>query len=83
MRGGERVADQAWWCCSLAKAFSDLVQEFVTNILLPPVSILMPIRRNMEEKFWILHHGPNYDETIGYNTLEQARDDGAVVMAYG
>ena len=43
----------------------------------------MPVRRNMKEKFWILHRGPNYDDSIGYNTLAQAREDGAVVMAYG
>jgi large conductance mechanosensitive channel len=50
---------------------------------MPPISFLMPVRRNMEEKFWVLHHGPNYDRDMGYNTLQQARDDGAVVMAYG
>jgi hypothetical protein len=27
--------------------------------------------------------GPHYDKERGYNTLEQARDDGALVMAYG
>jgi len=39
----------------------------------------------MDEKFAILRGGPNYNSTdrIGYNTLKQAADDGAVVMAYG
>lgn len=39
----------------------------------------------MDSKFAILRRGPNYNTTdgIGYNTLEQAAADGAVVMAYG
>jgi len=39
----------------------------------------------MEEKFAVLRPGPNYNttETQGYNTLKQAADDGAVVLAYG
>lgn len=39
----------------------------------------------MDEKFAILRRGPNYNSTmaIGYNTLKQAADDGAVVLAYG
>lgn len=39
----------------------------------------------MEEKFAILRRGPHYNATSGhgYNTLKQAADDGAVVMAYG
>ena len=39
----------------------------------------------MEGKFAILRRGPNYNTTdgVGYNTLQQAADDGAVVMAYG
>lgn len=39
----------------------------------------------MDEKFAILRRGPEYNTTdgIGYNTLQQAADDGAVVLAYG
>jgi large conductance mechanosensitive channel len=37
----------------------------------------------MEEKFAVLQKGPNFNTTTGYNTLHQAQDDGAVVMAYG
>jgi large conductance mechanosensitive channel len=39
----------------------------------------------MEGKFAILRRGPNYNNTdgLGYNTLQQAADDGAVTMAYG
>jgi len=57
----------------------------VSEILLPPLSLLPFINRNMDEKFAILRRGPNYNTTDGhgYNTLKQAADDGAVVMAYG
>jgi large conductance mechanosensitive channel len=37
----------------------------------------------MEEKFAVLKKGDNYDEQEGYNTLARAKDDGAVVLAYG
>jgi hypothetical protein len=39
----------------------------------------------MDEKFAVLRRGPLFNETdgIGYNTLKQAADDGAVVLAYG
>jgi large conductance mechanosensitive channel len=61
------------------------VTSFVSEILLPPLSLLPGINRNMDEKFAVLRHGPNYNTTDGhgYNTLKQAADDGAVVMAYG
>lgn len=50
---------------------------------MPPISILLPLHKNMEEKFAILKTGQSYNKTVGYNTLHQAQDDGAVVMAYG
>jgi large conductance mechanosensitive channel len=40
----------------------------------------------MDEKFAVLRAGKNYHNGThghGYNTLSQALDDGAVVMAYG
>lgn len=41
----------------------------------------------MDEKFAVLRRGPHYNSSHGfghgYNTLEQAAADGAVVMAYG
>jgi large conductance mechanosensitive channel len=67
----------------LAAAFTTLVTSFVSEILLPPLSLLPFINRNMEEKFAILKKGPHYDEEDGYNTMQQALDDGAVIMAYG
>jgi large conductance mechanosensitive channel len=47
------------------------------------ISLLPFINRNMNAMFAVLSKGPNYDEMGGYNTLEQAWDDGALVLAYG
>ena len=37
----------------------------------------------MDEKFAVLSQGPNFHLENGYNTLRQAREDGALVLAYG
>jgi large conductance mechanosensitive channel len=68
---------------SLAAAFTRLVTSFVSDIILPVVSLLPYLQRNFNEKFAVLRKGPNYSETIGYNTLKQAQEDGALVLAYG
>lgn len=60
-----------------------MVKSFVNNILMPPISIILPLNKNMDEKFAILKAGPNFNKSAKYNTPQQARDDGAVVMAYG
>lgn len=62
--------------------FTAVVTSLVSDVLLPPLSVLLPLNKNLEEKFAILRPGDNYTND-GYNTLQQARDDGAVVMAYG
>lgn len=69
----------------IAAAFTAVVTSFVSEILLPPLSLIPGMNRNMEGKFAILRRGPNFNKTdgIGYNTLQQAAEDGAVVMAYG
>jgi len=69
----------------IAAAFTSVVTSFVSEILLPPLSLLPFINRNMEEKFAVLRRGQGYyhNGTHGYNTLDQALEDGAVVMAYG
>jgi len=67
----------------LASMFTALVTSFVTDIILPPMSVLFPLNKNLEEKFAVLRPGPNADKSWGYNTLKQAQEDGAVVMAYG
>lgn len=57
----------------------------VSDIILPIISLLPFLSRNFEEKFIILRTGANPDENItqGYNTVQQALDDGAVVWAWG
>ena len=50
---------------------------------MPPLAVILPINKNIEEKFAILKPGEKYNTTAGYNTLQQALDDGAVIMAYG
>ena len=68
---------------SIADGFTQLTNSFVDDILLPPLSVLLPLNRNLDEKFAVLKPGPNYDSLGGYTTLSQAIEDGAVVMAYG
>lgn len=60
-----------------------MVKSFVGDILMPPISIILPLHRNIEEKFAVLRPGPNYNASTGYTTLHIAQDDGAVVLAYG
>lgn len=67
----------------IASMFTALVTSFVSDILLPPLSVLLPLNKNLEEKFAVLRSGPHRPHDTGYNTLKQAQDDGAVVMAYG
>ncbi|KAI0159667.1 large-conductance mechanosensitive channel [Xylariaceae sp. FL1272] len=67
----------------LANAFTSVTQSFVNDILLPPLSVILPLHRNMDEKFAVLKPGPRYEELDGYTTVAQAHHDGAVVMAYG
>ncbi|KAH6895383.1 large-conductance mechanosensitive channel [Thelonectria olida] len=67
----------------LAAAFTDLTKSFVSDLLMPPISIILPLNKNIEEKFAVLQPGPNFNKSTGYNTLHQAQDDGAVVLSYG
>ncbi|KAK0617848.1 large-conductance mechanosensitive channel [Bombardia bombarda] len=67
----------------LASMFTSVITSLVSDILLPPISVLLPLNKNLEEKFAVLRPGPNFGSTDGYNTLKQAQEDGAVVMAYG
>jgi large conductance mechanosensitive channel len=71
--------------CRLAAAFTACANSLVSDIILPLISLLPFLARNLDEKFAILKAGPNYNNTIstGYNTKDQALNDGAVVFAYG
>ncbi|KAK5660474.1 hypothetical protein OQA88_13022 [Cercophora sp. LCS_1] len=64
---------------AFASMFTGLVTSLVSDILLPPLSVITPLNKNLNEKFAILKSGPGGP----YNTTQQAQDDGAVVMAYG
>ncbi|KAJ2902037.1 large conductance mechanosensitive channel protein [Zalerion maritima] len=66
----------------LASAFTTLVTSFVSDILMPPLSVVFPLDRNMGEKFAVLKAGPSRPDA-GYTTLGRAQDDGAVVWSYG
>ncbi|KAJ7477069.1 ion channel [Mycena galericulata] len=63
----------------IAGGFSTLVNSLVSDVLLPPVSLLPFMGRNLPAKFMVLRTGPNSP----YNTLQQAAEDGAVTLAYG
>jgi large conductance mechanosensitive channel len=52
----------------------------VTDIILPIISLLPFLDRNLDEKFAILRGGRGH---VKYFTVKQALDDGAVVWAYG
>jgi hypothetical protein len=45
--------------------------------------VILPLHRNLDEKFLVLRPGPHYKEQRGYNTVQLAQQDGAVVLAYG
>ncbi|CAG8059860.1 unnamed protein product [Penicillium salamii] len=66
----------------IANAFTKVVTSFVSDMVLPIVSLLPFLNRNMDQKFAVLSKGPNFSSE-GYNTLHQAREDGALVLAYG
>lgn len=68
----------------LAAAFTSVVTSFVSDILLPPIALLPFLSRNLDERFAVLRDGVGRAVTgEKYNTVQQALDDGAVVMAYG
>lgn len=50
---------------------------------MPPIAVIFPLNKNIEEKFAVLRSGDKANSTSEYNTIQQALDDGAVVMAYG
>ena len=62
-----------------------MVTSFVSDILLPPISLLPFMNKNLDEKFAVLRRGENYNTTdgVGYATLKEAAADAAVVLAYG
>ena len=52
----------------------------MTDIILPVVSLLPFISRNLDEAFLVLRAGHTHSN---YNTVKQGLDDGAVIWSYG
>jgi large conductance mechanosensitive channel len=67
----------------LAASFSAVANSLVSDIILPIISLLPFISKNLIEKFAILRCGPSSPPNTHYNTIQQALDDGAIVWAYG
>ncbi|KAJ7245035.1 large-conductance mechanosensitive channel [Mycena haematopus] len=63
----------------ISSAFTRIVTSLVSDILLPFLSLLPWIDRNMASKFAVLRNGPN----APYNTVAQADNDGAITLNYG
>ncbi|KAG0313584.1 hypothetical protein BGZ97_010073 [Linnemannia gamsii] len=64
----------------LGAAFTSLVNSLVDDIISPPLGLAVG-HASLDDLFFIIKDGKNASET--YFTLEQARDDGAVCIAYG
>jgi len=64
-----------------ASAFTTCANSLVSDIILPLVSLLPFLDRNIEQKFVILRTGDSHSRN--WNTIEQALADGAVVWAWG
>jgi hypothetical protein len=60
----------------IGAAFSDVVTSLVSDILLPPLTMISPNSRNLESHFLVLRKGDNTLED--YNTIEQAAADGKI-----
>ncbi|KAG8629569.1 hypothetical protein KVT40_003434 [Elsinoe batatas] len=70
---------------SFATSFTTLTTSFVSDILLPLLSLLPFISHSLPDVFLILRRGTLYSQhkIPRYNTIKQGLDDGAVLWAYG
>ena len=55
--------------------------SLTSDIILPIVSLLPFLNKNLDGKFSVLRGGPHAKH--GYNTAAQALDDGAVILSWG
>jgi len=60
----------------IGAGFSNVVTSLVSDIILPPISLLLSNSRNLESHFFILRKGETPDAI--YNTIEQAAADGKI-----
>ena len=58
----------------IGAAFSNVVTSLVSDIIIPPISLVTDASRLLETRFLILRHGKTKHAL--YNTIEQALDDG-------
>jgi len=65
----------------IAASFTAVVKSLVSDIILPPFSLLPFVSANIEEKFLTLKKG--HGSTQKFNTRAQAIEDGAVILSYG
>ncbi|KAF8808494.1 gated mechanosensitive channel [Phlegmacium glaucopus] len=65
----------------IAASFTAVVKSLVSDIILPPFSLLPFMSASMEEKFVVLRTG--HGSMKRYNTRAQAIEDGAVILGYG
>ncbi|KAF8171996.1 large-conductance mechanosensitive channel [Mycena galopus ATCC 62051] len=63
----------------LSQSFTRIINSLVSDIILPFLSLLPFIDKNMASKFAVLRNGPN----APYNTVAQADSDGALTLNYG
>lgn len=64
----------------IGAAFSNVVTSLVSDIILPPLSLLLSNSRNLQSHFFILRGGETPDAI--YNTIEQAAADGKTTDYY-
>ncbi|KAG0247011.1 large-conductance mechanosensitive channel [Mortierella sp. GBAus27b] len=64
----------------LGASFTGLVNSLVDDIISPPLGIALG-QASLDSLFIVIKHGKHGQSK--YPTLEQARDDGAVCVAYG
>jgi large-conductance mechanosensitive channel len=62
----------------IGAAFSGVVTSLVSDIILPPLSLLSATSRNLESHFTVLRKGETPDAM--YNTVEQAAADGKIPL---
>ena len=58
----------------IGAAFSNVVTSLVSDVILPPISLISPDSRNLQSHFWVVRQGETADAI--YNTVEQAAADG-------
>ncbi|KAF7880398.1 uncharacterized protein EAF02_007244 [Botrytis sinoallii] len=52
----------------IAQSFTALITSLVSSVLLPPLSLLPFLNKNLEEKFAVLRPGPHYDGMLHNHT---------------